>query len=111
MDPQPLLGILANVVFDDFCEFLGVGLDVGFEVAGADQFYCGIEAKYFPSDWSQIVNPGITAASIRRAMRARSPSAKASAQSGPKPRAHSAKQKSGRSPRERPLLVEPAFAG
>ena len=45
MDPEPLVGILADEVFDDFGEFCGVGYDVGFVVAGANQLYGGIEAQ------------------------------------------------------------------
>src|ERR1035437_6507025 len=39
MDPEPLVGIAADEVFDDFGEFGGVGYYVGLVVTGANQLY------------------------------------------------------------------------
>src|SRR5450631_778279 len=43
--PEPLVGITADEVFDDFGEFGGVGYDVGLVIAGSDQLDGGIEAQ------------------------------------------------------------------
>jgi len=43
--PEPLIGILPYIVFYHFGEFLRVGDDVGFEIAGTHQFDCRIEAQ------------------------------------------------------------------
>src|SRR6266403_5863880 len=45
VDPQPLIGIAADEVFDDFGEFCGVGYDVGLVITGANQLDGGIEAQ------------------------------------------------------------------
>jgi|KBSMisStaDraftv2_1062788.scaffolds.fasta_scaffold03230_9 hypothetical protein len=45
MHPEPLVGIAADVVLNDFREQLRVGDDVGFAVGGAGQLHGGIEAQ------------------------------------------------------------------
>ena len=45
MDPEPLVGMAAGEVFDDAREELGVGEDVGVEIAGADELERRLEAK------------------------------------------------------------------
>src|SRR5579859_5570658 len=44
VDPEPLVGILAGVFFDDLVEERGIGQGVGFCVAGRDKLQRGIEA-------------------------------------------------------------------
>src|ERR1051326_8335179 len=44
VDPEPLVRILAGVVFDDVVEERGIGKGVGFDVAGGDELERGIEA-------------------------------------------------------------------
>ena len=45
MQPEPLIGITANLVFDDAGEHSGVGDNVRFVIARADQLQRGIEAE------------------------------------------------------------------
>src|SRR5208337_2907502 len=45
VDPEPLVGIATDEVFDDFGEFRCVGDDVNLVIAGANQLYGGIEAQ------------------------------------------------------------------
>src|ERR1019366_1202662 len=45
VDPEPLVGIAADEVFDDLGEFRGIGHDIGLVVAGANQLHGGIEAQ------------------------------------------------------------------
>src|SRR5208282_5623901 len=41
--PEPLVGIAADEILDNFGEFCGVGYYVGLVIAGANQLYGGIE--------------------------------------------------------------------
>src|SRR5208337_2760550 len=43
--PEPLVGIAAGEIFDDFGELCGIGYDVGLVIAGANQFDCRIKAQ------------------------------------------------------------------
>ena len=45
MDPEPLVGIAADVVFENLCKQLSIRNDVGFAVFGAHQLHRGIEAQ------------------------------------------------------------------
>ena len=45
VDPEPLVGMAASEVFNDASEALGVGADVGVEVAGAEEFEGRLEAE------------------------------------------------------------------
>src|ERR1700716_456431 len=45
MHPQPLLRILPYILFNNRCELLRIGLDVGLELAGSHQLHSRIEAQ------------------------------------------------------------------
>src|ERR1035437_9827476 len=43
--PEPLVGVAADDVFDDFGEFCGVGDNVGLVISCANQLYGGIKGR------------------------------------------------------------------
>jgi len=72
VDPEPLIRICAHIIFNSLGETRGVLANIPFFISRSRKLYCRFKAQtIFRRALSQERNPGTTAASVRKAIRAR----------------------------------------